>query len=165
MLIILVMARFAVVPLQNAARDKRTLLKEHEETYRMKALTVEKHKTDIRAAGVNAGGPGFDAANAVYRKEYAYTEIQADLLQRIITDAEKLKLNVLSFELPDVAVSGHLSEVSVVIRLQGDLKAVISLLKDIETGQKALKTKHFEISKTGQDVIFLLTIAAFRAEA
>lgn len=159
---VLAMARFILIPLHGAVKDKKALLKEREETYRMKTLTVERHKTEAKNAG--ADKIGINAVNAVYPKDYAFTSVQSDLAQRIIAEAEKRNLDVLSFELPDIASSGSLSEVAVVIKMQGEMKALLMLLKELEKEQKALKIKQFEITKTSGGVISTISLAVFRAE-
>jgi Tfp pilus assembly protein PilO len=86
------------------------------------------------------------------------------MLAVITKSAEKNGLNVLGFEMPEVAGSEKISEVPVVIRLSGNAESFIKFLKSIHENKKILAVKAMDISMSGEGMTFLVTVNAFRME-
>ena len=92
------------------------------------------------------------------------SDIQTETLASLVKYAEKNGLNVLGFEMPEVAGSEKISEVPVVIRLSGNAESFIKLLKSIQGNKKILQVKVMDISVSGEGMTFLVTVNAFRME-
>ena len=57
-----------------------------------------------------------------------------------------------------------MSEIHILIRLKGQPGPFIETLETIERDEKLLSIRSMEITKSGQDQVFTLTISAFRVE-
>jgi Tfp pilus assembly protein PilO len=101
---------------------------------------------------------------ALYPRDARFSDIQTEMLADIMKYAEKNSLNVLGFEIPEVAGSEKISEVPVVIRLSGNAESFIELLKSIQKNKKTLQVKAMDISVSGEGMTFLVTVNAFRIE-
>ena len=73
-------------------------------------------------------------------------------------------MNVLDFEVLEPVTGKNISEVPVLVRLEGKPMDCIDILKAVEQGDKVLKVKSVEINSAGQNLRLFLTMNAFRAE-
>ena len=102
--------------------------------------------------------------SSLYPRSARFSDIQTEMLTAIAKYAEKNGLNVLGFEMPEVASSEKISEVPVVIRLSGNTESFVKLLKSIQENNKILAVKAMDISVSGEGMTFLVTVNAFRME-
>jgi hypothetical protein len=72
---------------------------------------------------------------------------------------------VSGFEAPEAVHSNKISEITVVLRLSGDARSCIELLKSIEKNERTFIVKAMEISSGDREMNFALTISAFRMDA
>ena len=69
------------------------------------------------------------------------------------------------FEILEPAAGKNISEIPVLLRLQGKIIDFIDILKSIEKADKTLSVKSLEINRAaGQDLRYFLTVTAFRVE-
>ncbi|MBI4691169.1 MAG: hypothetical protein HY754_13040 [Nitrospirae bacterium] len=158
---ILLISKLAVMPLYNSVKGKKAALNEYKETYKMRVHTLERYKSGKKDTQPNTQGT---IVKAVYPKDVNYPSIQSEILNKIISTAEKKGMTVLMFELPDIVQSKKVSEVQVLIRLKGTLRMFNDLIKEMDGWDKAIKFKQFDTSRSGQDFIFTTLLSVFRAE-
>lgn len=160
-IVILALMRFVVYPLHTSVEEKKLMLSEQYESYRLKYQLLERHgqiqgrKTSVEKAALFPH---------LYDREISHSYIQTDVLEEIIKLAEKKGMTVVNFEMLEPIVGKSLSEAPVLVRLKGMPRAFMELLKTMETGKKALSIKSIEVSRSGQELMFSLTIFAFRTE-
>ncbi|MFA4916751.1 MAG: GspMb/PilO family protein [Syntrophales bacterium] len=160
-IVILALIRFVVYPLHASVEERKLMVSEQYESYRLKYQLLEKYR-QLQSHSITV-----DKAVLfpyLYEREIRPSYIQTDVIEKIVKLAEKEDLTVLSFEMLEPVAEKNLSEIPVLIRLKGMPGAFIELLKTMETGEKALSIKSMEISRSGQELIFSLTISAFRTE-
>jgi hypothetical protein len=158
---ILLILKLAIVPLYNSVKSKKAVLNEYKETYKMRVLALERYKSEKKDIQPDTGGA---ALKAVYPKDANYTDIQSEILNKIIGAAEKKGMTVLTFELPDIVLAKKLSEVQVLIRIKGTLRMFNDLLKEMDGWDKTIKFKQFETARSGQDFVFTMLLSVFRIE-
>jgi hypothetical protein len=160
--VILTLLRFIVYPLYGAVAAKKNVFNEYYDSYVLKYRFFEKSKTERKnkpAADNKALTHNF------YTKDVRFTNIQADVIEMLLTLAEKKGAIVLDFEILEPVLGKNISEAPVLIRLEGKILDFIDILKSIEHGDKALWVKSLEINKVaGQDMRYFLTVTAFRVE-
>lgn len=160
--VILALLRIIVVPLHGAVAVKKNTFNEYYHSYVVKYRLVEKIKAQQKKK------PATDKQALVhrfYRKDALFSTIQADMIEMLLKLAEKKGFNVLDFEMLEPAVGKDVSEVPVLIRMEGKAIDFIDILKSIAQGEKALQVKSLEINMaTGQEMRYFLTITAFRVE-
>jgi hypothetical protein len=78
--------------------------------------------------------------------------------------AEKKGFTLVNFEMLEPIAGKGVSEVPILVRLKGMPGPFIEILEAIEKGKRALSIRSMEITKSGQDQVFSLTISAFRVE-
>lgn len=163
-LLILVFARFVVTPLNNTLKEKKALLNDYSETYKMKTLQIERLKAGKKTPAARTDEAEKGILENVYPRDSSYTLIQSKALRELIGSAEKNGLAVVNFEVPDAITGKNISEAPVIIRLKGPARSAVELLKDIERGNRPLRIRNYETSPTGNEFIFSLTVSAFRME-
>lgn len=161
LIIILALVRFLIYPLHASLHNKRVLLDEWYESYRLKSQVQERQKRDQGEKALL----GKDALLPyLYDKGILYSNIQSEIIEQIINIAGKKGLTVINFEMLEPGVGKGVSEVPVLVRLKGPPGAFIETLETIEKSEKALSVRSMEITKSGQDQVFSLTLSAFRLE-
>lgn len=163
-LAVLMLVRFVIVPHQQALKEKKVLLKEYEETYRMRAVALERFREEERARSERNNTAESSLLRSVFLKTELYSSLQAELVREISSLAEKQGMTVLNFEFPDPLLFKTISEVPVVIRLKGEQKGVVALLRDMEKADGKYIVKRFENARSGQDALCSITVSAFRRE-
>lgn len=160
--IILTFLRFIAYPLYGAVGAKKTAFDDYYATYVLKYRLLENSKTQQK------GKPVVDKkglANSFYTKDVRFSNIQADVIETLIKLAEKKGLMVLDFEILEPAAGKNVSEIPVLLRLQGKIIDFIDILKSIEKADKTLSVKSLEINRAaGQDLRYFLTVTVFRVE-
>ena len=160
-IIILALIRFLVYPLHAALKEKKTLLGERYETYRLKYQVQERQQRDDAEKTVLDNGA---LLPFLYEKGISHSQIQTDVLEQLIKVAEKKGLTVLNFEMLQPAAGKAISEVPILIRLKGAPGPFMEILETLEEGEKALSVKSMEITRGDQDQVFSLTVSAFRLD-
>lgn len=160
-IIILALLRFLVYPLHSAVKDRRAIFADQQETYLLKSRFLQ-HARQTRDS-VTMKEPD-KVRSTLYPRDARFADIQTEMLEVIMKYTEKNGVNVLGFEMPEVAGSEKISEVPVVIRLSGNAESFVKLLKSFQENKKALQVKTMDISVSGEGMTFLLTVNAFRME-
>ncbi len=160
-LVILALARLLVYPLHQAVAEKKLLLDERYNSYKMQYQLLERQR------GEQGGKMVVDKdviSRYLYDKRERVSHIQADVLENFIKMADKKGVNILDFEVLEPVAGKNVSEVPVLVRLEGKPLECIDILKAVEQWDKALKVKSVEINRAGQGLRLFLTMNAFRAE-
>ena len=159
--ILLALLRLLIYPLHAALQDKKALLGEKVETYRLKHQVQERHRKNQAERTI------LDKEvllPQLYDKGTAYSHIQIEVLEKITRLAEKKGLTVFNFEMMETAAGKGVSEVPILVRLRGGPGPFIETLSTIEKGEKLLSVRSMEMTRSGQDQTFSLTISAYRLE-
>lgn len=157
-IVILALVRFLILPQVYALKDKKELHNEVKETYQTRIKLLEKSDSEDKP-----DKPTFKI-NEIYDKKTPYTEIQMEILENVLTIAEKEGLALINYELPDVSPSKVVTDVSVIVRLKGKPQAFNNLLLALKNNDKKIKFKQFETFKQADDNNFTFTLVTFRAE-
>jgi hypothetical protein len=150
-----------IYPLHASLREKKVLLGEWNENYRIKSQVFERQR---EGQGTNIVVEKSNLFPRLFVKGTSNSYIQSDVLEWIIKIAEKKGITVLNFEMLEPIAGKGVSEVPILVRLKGMPGPVIETLEAIEKGERALSIRSMEITKSGQDQVFSLTISAFRVE-
>ncbi len=102
-----------------------------------------------------------ELATLLYPRDANRTEIQTDLVRAVTGLAEKRALNVLNFQLLEDTQEAVLSDASVLIRVSGQIRAAIELLKDILEARPILTVKDVEISGSGNTYTVKLIVTGY----
>jgi len=159
---LLVIVRFVIIPLHNTLTEKRLLAAQRQELLRAKRAVMQKQMEE-KAAQKPAADRNI-LEKHFYPKHLPDTTIQADLVKALIETAEKKKLTVMNFELPEVAREKEMSEVGALLRLRGPPVGLVELLRAIDDWPKSLKVKSLEASRSGADFTMTLTVIGYRIE-
>jgi len=160
----LLLFRLVILPYQHTIQGKKDLLKEYGEAYGVKTAAYERFKAEENAKSPKKNEKEDALLKSVYGKNTPFISIQSEMVRGISGRAEKEGLTVVNFEFPDPVPLKHISEVPVIIRLKGEQKGMVVLLKGMEKEEKKLLVKRFEDGKSGQDFYFNLTVCAYRLE-
>jgi len=160
-IIILALLRFLIYPLHAVVKDRRAIFADQQETYLLKSRLLQQARQTRDAGDVKDPNK---VRSSLYPRSAHFSDIQTEMLTAIAKYAEKNGLNVLGFEMPEVASSEKISEVPVVIRLSGNTESFVKLLKSIQENNKILAVKAMDISVSGEGMTFLVTVNAFRME-
>ena len=164
-IVILALLRFLIFPLHDTIEEKKAVLGEQQETYNLKYQVFERQREN---QVVKAGkGPGVEKEVLLphlYDKGVSNSTIYSDVLEKVTKLAENKGLTVISFETLEPAAGKNVSEVPILVRLKGQPGPFIEVLDTVEKSGKVLSIRSMEISKSGQDQVFSLTISAFRVE-
>lgn len=161
LIILLALLRFWVYPFHHSLIEKKFVLEELSESFRLKSQIFEKHKyhqNNFNIVGKDTLFP------FVYEKEIPYSNIQVEVLGYLQELAEKNGLTFINFEMMEPVVSRGISEVPVLVRLKGPPGTFIEVLKGIEKGERLLVTKTLEITRSDPDLNFSLMVSSFRIE-
>jgi len=161
LIILLALVRFLIYPLHASLREKKVLLGEWQESYRLKFETFKKQRAYQAEKPIVEKSALFPH---LYDKGTPNAYVQSDVLERVTRLAEGKGLTVLNFEMLESVLGKTISEVPVLVRLKGQPGPVLEIIETIEKGEKALSIRSTEIMKSGQDQVFSLTISAFRVE-
>ncbi len=165
LIIILAILIFALSPLNNSVEEKKTLLNEYLETYRTKAMLVNKKKQVDETVSKSISEQEKKLLTSLFPKDSLNSEIQIKTLKAIIKSAKKNGLSMIDFQLPDYSVSKDLSEVSVLVRLQGMPDAIMRLLKDINKMKTLTDVKNFKLVRSAKQFILTLTLVTYKIES
>jgi len=162
LVIILALVRFLVYPLHTAVAGKKAGLAEQYESYSLKCRLLERQEAEHGGKAIAVDKTALSLR--VYEKGVGYFDIQADIIDGIRKFTEKKGLIMVNYELPEPVLGKNVSEVPVVLKLQGKMLDFIETLKIIENGKRFLRIKAIDINKSGNDFSYSLTITALRVE-
>jgi len=162
LVIILAILRILIYPLHATLQEKRVLLDERKESYRLKLQVMEKQlkgQKEEKVVQKKALLPH------LYDKGIQASYIQSEILEKVTRIAEGKGLNIINFEMLEPVLGKHLSEIPILVRLRGPSRGFIEALEWVEKSERVLSIRSMEISKevTG-DQLFSLTLSAFRME-
>jgi Tfp pilus assembly protein PilO len=160
-IILLALIRFLIYPLNASLREKKVLLGEWSENYRLKAQVFDRQKEGRQEKIVVEKSALF---SHLFDKGVSNSYIQSDVLEWITNIAEKKGLTIMNFEMLEPIAGKGVSEIPILVRLKGMPGPFIEILEAIEKGERALSIRSMEVNKMGQDQVFSLTISAFRVE-
>jgi hypothetical protein len=164
LILVLALLRFLVYPLHGVVSRQKAVFAEQYDAYQLKYSLLAKQmaqpnakaKSSIDEAAINS---------YLYEKEKSLSYIQADVLESLITNAQKKCLTVLNFLLAEVVIGKEISEAPVLIRLSGKPRALIDLIKMTAEQKRVWNLKSMEFNRKDEDNLFLsLTLSAFRVE-
>lgn len=159
--VILILLRFLIYPLQAAVQEKKTLLRDLSETYQIKSQVQERQKRDQGEKTLL----GKDALLPyLYDKGTLYSNIQSEIIEQIIKIAREKGSTVINFEMLEPGVGKGVSEVPVLVRLKGSPGPLLETLETIEKAEKVLSIRSMEVARSGQEGVVTLTLSAFRLE-
>lgn len=160
-IIILALLRFLIFPLHGGIQEKKIVLGEQQETYSLKYQAFERQRENPgEKSGVEKGA----LLPQLYDKGTSSSYIYSEVLEQVTKLAEKRGLIVVNFEMLEPVAGKIISEIPILVRLRGQPGPFIEVLDTIKNGEKLLNIRSMEITKTGQDQFFSLTISAFRME-
>jgi len=158
-IVILALIRFLIYPLHASLQEKKVLLDERCESYRLKSRVFERQSQEKKISIEKSA-----LFPHLYDKGISNSYIQSDILEWVIKLAEKKGLTVLNFEMLEPIAGKGVSELPILVRLKGMSGTFIEILEAIEKSKRALGIRAMEITKSGQDQVFSLTISAFKVE-
>lgn len=158
--VILALIRFLIYPLHGAIAGKKVILSGLGETFKLKSRMIRQQDT----IGVGQSVDKEFISPYVYQKGVGYSYIQADILERVTKLAEARGLTVLNFEMPVTTPGKNISEVPVIVRLQGPQSSFVEIMEMIAKNGKLLIIKSTEINKIGLNFQYSLSLSAFRME-
>ena len=164
----LIIARVVIMPLQHSLSDKKALLNEYEDAYRMRLLSFEKYKAEEKKKNKESTEAAVDEGflKSLYGKDVPYSEVQADVVEKISALAEKQGLTIMNYEFAEPTSLKSISEVPVTLRLNGEQKGVVALLREIGKDNMKLVVKRLDNTKTGPySSQCSITVSAFRLES
>ena len=160
--ILLIIIRFMIIPLQNSLANKKVLVQERQELLKSKQSLLQRQVVEKGTRNVVVDKQTI--TKVFYSKDLPDTAIQADLVKNLIETAEKKNLSVINFELPNVAREKELTEVGAILRLKGQPLGLIELLRAIDDWPKPLKVKSLDYAKSGADYVVTLNVSGYRIE-
>jgi len=164
-IIILALLRFLLFPLHGSIQEKKIVLGEQQETYSLKYQVFERQRENQgKKTGTETGGEMDAILPQLYDKGTSNSYIYSEVLEQITKFAEEKGLVVFNLEMLEPVAGKYMNELPVVVRLKGQPGPFIETLDAIKKSEKLLSIRSMEITKTGQDQFFSLTISAFRVE-
>jgi len=160
-IIILALIRFLIYPLHASLREKKVLLEEWYENYRIKSQVFERQR---EGQGIKINVEKSVLFPHLFDKGVSNAYVQSDVLEWVTNIAEKKGFTLVNFEMLEPIAGKVVSEVPIVVRLKGMPGPFIEILEAIEKGGRVLSIRSMEITKSGQDQVYSLTISAFRVE-
>jgi hypothetical protein len=160
----LIIARVVITPLQHSLQDKKALLKEYEDTYKMRMLSFERYKAQEQERNKKTTTVEGTFLESLYGKDIPYIVLQSDVIQNISGLAQKQGVTLLSFNFSEPTPLKMVSEVPIVVQLKGEQKGIVALLREMEKENKKLVVRRFEDAKNGPDFLCTMTVSAFRLE-
>lgn len=168
LIIMLIILRFAILPLNNSVKGKKANLNEYLETYRMKLMLAQRKKQVDETLKVSESAYEREEKifASLYPKDSHIIETQSETIKAITKSAEKNGLSMINFQIPERVVTEDLSEIYVVIRLEGMPNAIIGLLNDINEMKMITDVKHLQISPNRKKLFTVqLTLVNYRIES
>jgi Tfp pilus assembly protein PilO len=160
LIVVLALLRFLIYPLHASIQEKKVVFGEWSESYRLKLQAQERQRGAQQKTVVEKGA----VRPHLFDKGVSNTSIQTEILGWITNAAEKKGLAVLNFEMLDSMAGKNVTELPIVLRLKGRAESFIELLEMIEQNERVLSVRSMEITRSGVDQAFSLTLSAFRVE-
>lgn len=160
-MVILSLLRFLIYPLHANLQEKKVLLDERKESYRLKLQVLEKQqkgKKEEKVVQKEALLP------YLYDKGIQASYIQSELLEKVTRIAEGKGLTILNFEMLEPVLGKNISEIPILVRMRGQSRGFIETLEFVEKSEKVLSIRSLEIGREAEGQLFSLTLSAFRLE-
>ena len=125
-IVILVVAKFLIVPLKGSLEAKTKALAEYRTAVREAELRVK--RVDGREKPGEA--PSKELLDTVFSKEKTEYAVQADMMRFILALSERYRLTVTNIELPASVKGLATREVFVTLRFKGPTKGVVEFLQE-----------------------------------
>ncbi|MEO5360318.1 MAG: type II secretion system protein M [Nitrospirota bacterium] len=158
LLIILSIARFAVVPAKMAVAKKTALVEDYLTTYASKSDLLQRYlavdtKDDPEISN--------ELAALVYPKGSNRTAIQTEIVNLLTKTAEANGLSVQNFQLIEGTEDTLLTEPSVLVRVAGQLRPIYGLFKAIQSAKPLLRIKSVEINVQDKGYIAKIVVTGY----
>ncbi len=160
--IVLIILRLVIVPLYGSLKTKKALVDEYVTTYAKRVDALEKRKSEQKVEQKVEDDKG--VLKGLYAKNLPYSSIQSDFLARFIDEATKKGMTVTSFEMPEPTAGKIITEVPVIVRLQGTPLMLKETLKILDGWDKAVRFRQFETASATKTFNVNLTMVLFRVE-
>lgn len=161
LIVVLGLLRFLIYPLHENLQEKKVLLDERKESYRLKLQIFEKQlKSQKEEKAVDKK----ELLPYLYDKGVQTSYIQPEVLEKVTRIAEEKGLTILNFEMLEPITGKNLSEIPILVRVRGTPRPFIETLEFVEKSERVLSIRSMEVSRGADDHLFSLTLSAFRLE-
>ncbi|MBF0568198.1 MAG: hypothetical protein HQK95_04960 [Nitrospirae bacterium] len=143
LLIVLSIARFAVVPAKTAVERRTAVVEDYLSAYASKSDLLQKYLAIDTKDDPEVNN---ELASLIYPKGSNRTAIQTEIVNLLTKSAEANALVVQNFQLIEGTEDSVLIEASVMVRVQGLLKPTYKLFKAIADARPVLRIKSVEIN-------------------
>ncbi|MCG6553618.1 MAG: hypothetical protein L7F77_14940 [Candidatus Magnetominusculus sp. LBB02] len=158
LLIILSIARFAVVSVKTAVGKKTALVEDCLNTYASKSDLLQRYL----AVDVKDDPELNNEVDAlIYPRGSNRTAIQTALVNQLTKSAEANALSVQNFQLIEGAEDAELIEASVLIRIQGQLRPTYRFFKAVQSAKPVLRIKNIEINAMDNSYITKVIVTGY----
>lgn len=151
-LVILLIIRLFFTPLYKEYKEKKEKFLKKVREY--ETTLVLKNKNTLISD---------DIINKVYSKE-EISLIQTLLLGYVEDICKKNNIILSNFELVEPSTDGKVTEINIVLKLEGRPSQIIKFLNDIKKYPKILDVKNFEALETEQRYVFTVVLSTYRVE-
>jgi Tfp pilus assembly protein PilO len=163
-IVILMVLRFFVVPYSHSLQSKKELLESLVETYQSNTQRISNLENQKKVQQEETLLQ-IQLDKDFYPKSMPYTIIQVNLLKKLIEKAAKNKLDFVNFELPEVNTGKNVSQIKVVLRLNGEPKDFVNFLGSLNKLNKKTDITSLQITKAMQNkFLYTITFAVYRIE-
>lgn len=162
--ILLALANFVIKPLQIDLKHTETRFYQLKQTYLLRKELYEKRLALTKSQPKKDAELEHNILALLYPKSDSYTIIRGKLMKSLTSKAEEKNLVVQSFEFLEVKRSEYLSEIPISLRLKGQIKPLLELIKELETSEKLILVRQLEISPSRPDYNINLMLSVFRSE-
>lgn len=158
LLIILSIARFAVVPAKMAVDKKAALVEDYLTTYASKSDLLQRYLAIDTKDDPEINN---ELASLVYPKGSNRTAIQTEIVNLLTKTAEANALSVQNFQLIEGAEDAVLTEASVLVRVAGQLRPVYRFFKAIQSAKPVLRIKSTEINVNDKTYVTKIVVTGY----
>jgi hypothetical protein len=158
LLIILSVARFAVVPAWTAVERRKAVAEDSLNTYASKMDLLQRYlAVDMKDdPAINN-----ELATLIYPKGSNRTAIQTEMVNFLTKAADGNSIAVQNFQLLEGTEDPVLIEASVLVRIQGQLKPAYKFLKAIQDARPALRIKSIEINSQDKGYVAKIVVTGY----
>lgn len=161
LIVILAVLRFWVYPQYSAVEKEKRVLDAQRESYRLKVRLLSRQQN--RKAAVQTVKKDLLAPH-LYEKSQSLMQIQLDVVHRLNGLAKEKGGELARFEILETIPGKTLSEAPVALWFSGQPKALMDILREVETSEKLLSIRNMELKKGTGDCLLSLTLSAYRME-
>ncbi|MBF0556144.1 MAG: hypothetical protein HQK96_16595, partial [Nitrospirae bacterium] len=143
LLIVLSIARFAVVPVKTAVEKRTAVVEDYLSAYAAKSDLLQKYLAVDTKDDPEVNN---ELASLIYTKGSNRTAIQTEIVNLLTKSAEANALVVQNFQLIEGTEDAVLIEASVMVRVQGQIKQTYKFFKAVQDARPVLRIKSVEIN-------------------